>query len=339
MPRLWSHMRTLWPRWTLFPAAPFVLWCSYCLIVRREARWELVAIMLGAPLLAYGSARTKRLFVGWLPFLLVGLLYDAMRFVQHVGVSASSVHICDLRRHELAFFGAWGRGPDGGPGTIHDWLQAHSSLVADVYFAIPYGIYIFVALGYGIYLAYTDHAALQRYGWAFFALNIVGFVTYHVYPAAPPWYFHAQGCAVDLGATASEGASLARVDGLLGIGYFHGLYGRSHDVFGAVPSLHVTYPVLMAWVGWSRHGWPVRALMLLYAASMIVGAVYLDHHWILDVVIGLAFVGVLYPATAALLGRRGELAVLAPTPIGPAPAPVPAARAPVLEASRESVQP
>jgi membrane-associated phospholipid phosphatase len=335
-------MRTLWPRWTLLPAAPFVLWCSYLLLVRGEARWELVAILIGAPLLAYASQRTKKLFVGWLPFMLVGLLYDAMRFVQDWGVSASTVHVCDLRAYELSLFGSYGRGPGGGPGTLHDWLQAHASTFADAYFAIPYGSYIFVALGYGVYLAYTDHAALQRYGWAFFVLNIAGFVTYHLYPAAPPWYFHAHGCGVDLTATASEGANLARVDRLLGIGYFHGLYGRSHDVFGAVPSLHVTYPVLMAWVGWPRHRWPVRALMLVYAASMIAGAIYLDHHWILDVVIGLSFVAVIYPATVAVLGRRGQLAVLAPTPIAPdlsQPAPAPARRPAVLEPPRESVQP
>lgn len=304
MTRLWRHMRTLWPRWTLLPAAPLVLWCVYCLFVRGERRWELVAVLIATPLVVYGTPRTKRLWQGWLPLALVGLLYDAMRFVQGVGVSPSTVHVCDLRAHELALFGTRAGGTGGASITLQDWFQAHASPIADAYFAIPYGIYIFAALGYAVYLGFADHDALLRYGWTFFALNVAGFATYHLYPAAPPWYFHQYGCSVDMSALASEGPNLARIDRLLGFPYFHGLYGRSHDVFGAMPSLHVTYPVLMLMVGWSRHRWPVRGLMGVYALSMIAGAIYLDHHWVIDVVVGLAYVVVIYGVVFAVLRRR-----------------------------------
>jgi membrane-associated phospholipid phosphatase len=316
--RLWLHMRTLWPRWTLLPAAPLVLWCLYCLFVRGERRWELAAILVVAPLVVYGNARTKRMWEGWLPFALVGLLYDAMRFVQGVGVSASTVHVCDLRQHELSLFGTTA---GGARITLQDWFQAHSSPIADAYFAVPYGIYIFAALGYAVYLGFADQAALERYGWTFLALNVVGFATYHLYPAAPPWYFHQYGCTVDLTAAASEGPNLARIDALLGYPYFHGLYGRSHDVFGAMPSLHVTYPVLMLMVGWRRHRWVVRTLMSVYALSMIAGAIYLDHHWVIDVVVGLALVVGIYPVTVAVLARRARPAVPASvTAVAPAAA-------------------
>ncbi len=321
MTRLWRHMRALWPRWTLLPTAPIVLWCAYCLFVRGERRWELALIMVVAPLVAYGSTRTKRLWEGWLPLALVGLLYDAMRFVQGVGVSAATVHVCDLRAHELALFGVSAAGATGATGasgarvTLQDWLQAHASPIADAYFAIPYGIYIFAALGYAVYLGFTDHEALRRYGWTFFALNVAGFATYHLYPAAPPWYFHQYGCSFDPSALASEGPNLARIDRLLGFPYFHGLYGRSHDVFGAMPSLHVTYPVLMLLVGWSRHRWFGRTTLIVYALSMIVGAVYLDHHWILDVLVGEAYVLAIYAAVVAVLARRGRPTRPTPEPL------------------------
>ena len=61
--------------------------------------------------------------------------------------------------------------------------------------------------------------------WSFFVLNIAGFVTYHLYPAAPPWYFHLHGCTVDLAAPASAGPNLTRVDAWLGISYFAGFTG------------------------------------------------------------------------------------------------------------------
>jgi membrane-associated phospholipid phosphatase len=309
---LWCRMRTLWPRWTLLPAAPFVLWSAWCVVIRREWRWELITLMIATPLLAYFSERTKRIYLGVVPLLLTGLLYDAMRFVQGVGVTASSVHVCDLRQHEAALFGL---DVGGVRGTVQDYLQLHSSLALDVYFAIPYGVYLLVAVGYGLYLGITDLGALRVFAWTFFALNLAGFLTYHLYPAAPPWYFHAHGCGVDLSVAASEGPNLARIDRWLGFDYFHGLYGRSHDVFGAIPSLHVTYPVLMLLVGWPKHGLAMRLAMLVYAASMIVGAVYLDHHWILDVIIGLAYVFAIHALVRVTLALGGPLAETSALPL------------------------
>ena len=28
---------------------------------------------------------------------------------------------------------------------------------------------------------------MRRFAWTFFFLNVAGFLTYHLYPAAPPW--------------------------------------------------------------------------------------------------------------------------------------------------------
>ncbi len=314
MDLLWKHMRSLWPRWTLAPAAPFVLWALYCLFVRHEPRWELALFLVLVPALAYATPRTKRLYVGLIPFMLVGLLYDAMRFVQGVGVTRARVHLCDLRAREIALFGV---DVGGARGTVHDWLQLHATPLLDRYFAIPYGIYLFVAVGYGFYLGARDPNGLARYGWTFFVVNLAGFATYHLYPAAPPWYFHAHGCQVDLAAPAYEGANLARVDRALGYAYFHSLYGRSHDVFGAIPSLHVTYPVLMLLVGWRRHGWAGRALMVVYALSMIGAALYLDHHWMIDVLLGLVFVTASFLLVTTILDARRAFSLKPQIAFGP----------------------
>ena len=54
----------LWPRFTLLPAAPFVAWSIYALVLRGERRWELVLLLVGMPVLAYTNQATKRLLVG-----------------------------------------------------------------------------------------------------------------------------------------------------------------------------------------------------------------------------------------------------------------------------------
>src|SRR5687767_15320491 len=128
MARIWRHMKELWPRLTLLPPAPFVLWGLYCL-ARGERRWELPLIILGVPLLAYSSRASKRLYWAILPFGLVGLLYDAMRFVKNLGVSESTVHICDLRAAEMKFFGLTAGGVRM---TVHDWFQAHPVRALDL---------------------------------------------------------------------------------------------------------------------------------------------------------------------------------------------------------------
>jgi len=272
-----DHVRRLWPRYPLAPVLPFWAWAIFCAL-RGELRWDHIALVVLATSLAYGHAKTKRVFLGLLPMGLVALFYDSMRLFKNAGLSETSVHLCDLRAAEAHWFGFV---QDGVPATVHDWLQRHATLPLDVFGAVAY-----VVLAYALFLSVRDFAAGQRFMWGFFVLNMVGFATYHIYPAAPPWYYHSRGCVVDLTAHASAGPNLTRVDELLGIKYFAGFYGRSNDVFGAVPSLHVAYPLLMVLEGWSKHRRLGRTLLIGFYLWMCFSAVYLDHHWIIDVVLG-----------------------------------------------------
>lgn len=308
--KLWRHMKALWPRHTLLPGAPFVLWAGFW-TVRGQLRWDHVAMAVVVPLVAYGNAKTKKMFLGLLPLCIVGLFYDAMRFVRNVGLTQGNVHVCDLRDAELRLFGVT---VDGQRMTLQDWFHAHPSHALDLFCAVPYGTFIFVILGYAVFLYFRDFSAQQRFTWGFLALNMLGFATYHVFPAAPPWYFHAHGCAVDLTARASEGSHLAWVDSVIGVRYFAGMYGRSSDVFGAVPSLHVAYPLLVAIEGWRHHRLLGRTLLVSFYLSMCFSAVYLDHHWVIDVLVGTA-----YTVVVAAVMRR--ILVVAPLPRRAAPAP------------------
>lgn len=266
-------------------AAPLSAWAVFR-IGQGHTSWEYLAFFAVPLLLALGSAPMKRLFVGLYPLGIVGVLYDGMHFVEDVGVSPERVHLCDLRSAEARLFGIT---IDGHPATVHDWLQAHATPALDLLFAIPYATFLFAYIGMAVLLWIRDYRALIRFSWCFLFLNVAGFVSYHLYPAAPPWYFHTHGCVVDVTAKAWEGPNLARVDGWLGVSYFHGMYARSSDVFGAMPSLHVAYPLVILLEGWPWLRTFGRALALSFFATMCAGAVYLDHHWVLDVVAGLSY--------------------------------------------------
>jgi hypothetical protein len=293
MTRCHAHARALWPAYTFLPPLPFVLWPLYCLF-RGERRWEMIIPVLLGGVVPYLGPRGKRLYLGLLPVGLVGLLYDGMRFVKHVGVSADTVHLCDLRALDARFFGTH---LNGKLVSVHDVLQAHASLPLDVFFSIPYGTFLGAAFLFAGFLYVRDYPAMRRFTFAFLALNVAAFFTYHLYPAAPPWYYHAHGCAVDVNAHASAGPNLTRVDAWLGIPYFTGFYARSSNVFGAVPSLHVAYPLLIALEGFRPFGalrpralgWTLRIASFVFVLWMTTAAIYLDHHWVVDVVVGLSF--------------------------------------------------
>lgn len=302
MTRLWQHMRTLWPRWTLLPPAPIVAWCTYCL-VRGERRWELIFIPLLILGLCYGNAVSKKLLIGLYPLALVGIAYDAMRFVKNVGLAPETIHTCDLQAFDARWFGIR---HGGALLSLPDYFYTHHWPSLDALAAIPYGTFIYATVLYAGMLFVRDFTAIQRLTWTFLVVNLIGFATYHIYPAAPPWYVHAHGCRADLFAKASEGTHLARVDAWLGFRYFAGFYSRSNDIFGAVPSLHVAYPFLMALEGWRRHKWPGKLLTSGFFVAMCCAAVYLDHHWVFDVVLGIAYTVVSYAGVSWFFARHAE---------------------------------
>lgn len=315
MIRIWTHLRGLWPGYGILAPLPFFAedaWLAYS----DRFHWENAAVLVVAVLLFVTGPRTQRLFVGIYPLGLVGVLYGMMRVVEDVGVSAKTVHLCDLRSCELALFGLT---VGGRRMTLQDWFQAHPSTALDVACAIPYATFIFVCIGCAVWLYFRDYVAMLRFTWSFFALNVIGFATYHLYPAAPPWYYHAHGCQVDMLARASEGPNLARVDALVGVPYFAGMYGRASDVFGAMPSLHVAYPLLVAIEGWATFGPVLRVLAVAFYVAMCFAAVYLDHHWVLDVVVGSLYCAAVSFVAHRLTRRAAAPACLAREPVRSTP--------------------
>jgi inositol phosphorylceramide synthase catalytic subunit len=290
-----QHIARLWPRYALLPLVPFVL---YTLVsaARSDLRPEHLGAILLVIVLAYTSERTKSLLLAIYPIGLVGLLYDGMRPLQTLGLTPERVHVCDVRALEARLFGFE---VDGVRMTLHDWFRVHHWPALDLLCAFPYATFILVSFICAAFLGFRDRPAMRRFTWAFFAMNVAGFITYHVIPAAPPWYFHQHGCTVDLATRASEGPVLMRVDAMLGISYFHGMYSKASSVFGAIPSLHCAYPFLVVLEGWRSFSRPVRALSVAYWLLMIFASMYLDHHWLIDGLLGSS-----YALVASLILRR-----------------------------------
>ena len=137
--------------------------------------------------------------------------------------------------------------------------------------------------------------------YAFLIVNLLGFVTYFLYPAAPPWYVAQYGFGPARLDIHPDAAAAGRFDALLGTHFFDEMYGRGVDVYGAYPSLHAAYPLIVVWAVFREPAlrW-ARAPAVAFLALMCLSAVYLQHHYVTDVVLGLGYAA----ATIAVVAQR-----------------------------------
>jgi membrane-associated phospholipid phosphatase len=242
--------------------------------------------VLAASVVLFDSYNEKarsflRLF--W-PFLLTGVIYDSMRYYYWRGV-AGHIHVGELYFAEKRWLGLT---TAAGRLTLNEYFQTHTHVALDLLCGFAYLAYVTWYLAAAFLLFLTDrHSLLRRFGWCFFVVNLMGFATYFLYPAAPPWYVAQYGFGPARLDVAPAQAAAQRFDQILGTHLFDHIYGRGIDVYGALPSLHVSYPFLVVWlafrVKWGRV--PAVAFYLL----MSLAAVYLQHHYILDVLCGTAY--------------------------------------------------
>lgn len=256
-------------------------------------RWDVV-IMDGA-LLGFALAGGKALGFARMafPLWLTGVLYlDVQAYLlPFKGV----IHTGDLFVADAALFPA----PGGVPWPAFFAENTHA--VADFFCGLAYALYLFQFFGVLLWLYWADRPAARAMAWCFFAANVLGIIGYVVYPAAPPWYVLQYGPGPADLAAAPSAAGAARFDALLGIDYFRAFYAKNPNVFGAMPSLHVAYPVAAAAFLWGRGRLP-RIFAVGFALWVAFSAVYLVHHYVLDVVAGIS-VGVLAFAIVRGAGR------------------------------------
>lgn len=237
------------------------------------------------------NENTRRFLRNFYPFILSGVIYDSMRYYYWQGISGH-VHVAEPYYRELSWFGIpnWLTGASRRV-TPNELFDLHHSVVLDALCGFAYLVFIGQYLLVAFYLFFTKKTQLLRvFAWCFLVVNIFGFITYFVYPAAPPWYVTQYGLGVAHMDVQPYPAATHRFDLLFGTHFFDQIYGNGVDVFGAYPSLHVSYPLMTAWMifqvpelRWARG--PAIGFFLL----MCLSAVYLQHHYVVDVLMGMAY--------------------------------------------------
>jgi len=227
---------------------------------------------------------TRKFILALTPWLIFACSYDWMRVIPNYEVN--SVDIKGIYEAERSLFGS--STPEGTviPGQ---YFMTHNSTWADLLSGFFYLCWVPVPLGYSIYLYLKGKKRESaRFSIAFLWINLVGFMIYYIYPAAPPWYALEHGFEVNY-STPGSVAGLVRFDNLMPFPVFANIYSGNSNVFAAVPSLHSAYVLTAAiYAIINKSGKATAICFFIITAGIWCTAVYTCHHYVIDVLLGIA---------------------------------------------------
>lgn len=233
------------------------------------------------------NPRVRDFAVDFSPFIMLLLTYGALRSFAD-NLSPSDIHITDMI--------AWERSLYGGhlPGYVMQsnlWNQPFTP-VLDV---LANGLYLshFMTPVLAAGLIWRKNVVdYWAYAIGLVVLSFAGFVTYILFPAAPPWWATAHGYLwrepITLQHFVISGSAIA----------------NSANPVAAMPSLHAAYPTYIAItciMVWGRRAVPV----ILLPVGVILATIYLGHHYTIDAFVGMAYAGFASYAVFGWARRQG----------------------------------
>ncbi len=222
----------------------------------------------------------------WLPVVILLTIYDFSRsFADEFG----EPHVREMINFDVWMFGrltdgqiptTWLQQRLYDPDAVHWW----DVLVSFVYFS-----HFVVALAAAVVLWLRSRARWAAFMRRWFALSASGLATYFLYPAAPPWWAGKYGyLSEEVVRISSRGWNAF---GLHGAGnVLNAVQQQAGNPVAAMPSLHTAFAlfvVLFFLPSVRRRYWP---LLLAYPLAMTFTLVYGGEHYIIDVLVGWAYV-------------------------------------------------
>lgn len=261
---------------TLISVAYLLL--SILLLGFRQEQLVLIAIFNG---MYYSTGITRKFITGFSIFILYWIIFDYMKaFPNYL---FREVHIASLYKAERSLFGI---ATTAGVLTPNEFFQQHHHWFLDLLSGLFYLCWVPIPLLFAAYLFFRNRPLFLQFAIAFFVVNMIGFILYYIYPAAPPWYVQAHGFTF-LSSTPGNTAGLKRFDELAGAPIFQSLYAKGSNVFAAMPSLHAAYPLIVLFYGAKGRLGYVNLVFGLIMTGIWCSAVYTSHHYVLDVLAGI----------------------------------------------------
>lgn len=245
--------------------------------------------------LFYGGPYPEKIGKFFLPFILTGIVYDAHR--HFVTGLRNPIRVLEPYLYEKALFGFETAGkiltPNEYMANLYtpalDFVTGVFYLTFMATFLCIAGWMYFISSRHGtpVFNAQQMKARVPQIMWALFTVNMLGYLTYFLHPAAPPWYFEQYGPGPADLAASPPAAGGGRSDALLGLDIFKGMYSQNANVFGAIPSLHCAYPALI--LVYAFYFRTLRIVSAIYFLGVTFSAAHPNHHYTIDVMVGVIY--------------------------------------------------
>ncbi|WP_285682948.1 phosphatase PAP2 family protein [Actinoplanes sp. NBRC 103695] len=227
----------------------------------------------------------------WLPISLLLIVYNVSRGYAD---NYFAPHVTELIDADKLMFG-WLTGGQ----VPTQWLQHHlyePGVVQwwEVAVSIVYFSHFLTVPTIAVLLWMRSREQWARFMRRWFTLCVAGLITYFLYPAAPPWW-----------AAEAEHGSLIQATristngwdaiGLHGAGNtLNALQVEASNPVAAMPSLHTAFAMMAVafFLPYVRGRW--WPLLLAYPLAMTFTLVYTAEHWVIDVLVGWAYVGLVF---------------------------------------------
>ena len=251
---------------------------SYFLVGYKSDQLVLLGIF---NVLFYASVITRKFILGFTIFIVYWIIFDYMKAFPNYNYN--DVAIGKLYNAEKNLFGIT---QNNIILTPNEFLRLKATTITDVAAGLFYLCWIPVPLAFAAYLFFYNRKQFIYFSLTFVLVNMLGFIIYYAYPAAPPWYIQVHGFEFKP-LTQGNMAGLSRFDKFFNINLFKSIYAKGSNVFAAMPSLHSSYPVIVLYYGIKNR----LGLINIFFATVMLGiwftAVYASHHYVLDVLAGI----------------------------------------------------
>lgn len=225
------------------------------------------------------------------PFVALLISYDALRGI--VPLITHRVHFTEMIDFDKWLF--FGHLPTV---QLQQWWYNGTLNWFDYYF---YGIYmIHFLMPFFVAVLIWKYRA-NRY-WQFagglLLLSYAGFITYILYPAAPPWMASEMGLIPSITKISNE------VWWNWGVHSIPNIYANFNpNPVAAVPSLHSAYPMLQLLFIAKFFGRKAASIFAIYPISIWIGVVYLGEHYVVDVLLGVLYGAAAFYVTELIVAK------------------------------------
>ncbi len=255
----------------------YALWTSFVI----EARIDHLFFYLLLFFCFFFSQLTRSFALGFSFFTIFWILYDGLRCFPNF--KYSPVHIIEPYNLEKSLFGIF---ESGKLITLNEYFSINSHKFLDIITGIFYLTWVPIPFALALYFFQNDKKRLLQFSAAYLFTNLIGFIGYYTYPAAPPWYFFKYGNVLRFDVP-SNAAGLLNFDKLINYPLFENIYTKNSNVFAAIPSLHSAYPMVALYYAKGKVPKWFVWVIFIDVIGIWFSAVYLSHHYIIDVLAGM----------------------------------------------------